>query len=292
MRKKHLKHVGQVTIAKPVSIKGVGLHSGKEVTLTLQPAEEYTGIVFHRTDETTGANAILVNVDAVHQTDLCTEIKNDHGVTVKTVEHLMAALHGLGVDNIIIELNGEEVPILDGSAEPFVELIDDAGRMRQDDAKKSIQVLKTVEVKEGKCLARVFPSDKFSVEIKTDYNHPLLPEQVTQYILTEDSFRDDISEARTFCFEKDLQMMRDRGLIKGGSLDNAVVIGEKGILNDNPLRMDNELINHKILDCIGDFYMAGYPILGDFYLEYPGHEMNNRLLKALLADKDAWQWVG
>ena len=286
-----MKHVGQVTIGKPVSIKGIGLHSGKDVTLTLKPAEEYTGIVFHRTDETVGANAILVSADSVHLTDLCTELKNDHGVTVKTVEHLMAALHALGVDNVIIELNGEEVPILDGSSEPFVELIDDAGRMRQDDARQSIQVLKTIEVKEGKCIARVFPSDKFSVEIKTDYKHPLLPEQTTQYELTEDSFRDDISEARTFCFEKDLQMMRDRGLIKGGSLENALVIGEKDIINKDPMRMENEPVNHKILDCLGDFYMTGYPILGDFYLEYPGHEMNNRLLRALLADKEAWKWA-
>ncbi len=285
-----MKKIGQVTIGRSVSITGKGLHSGEDVKLTLKPAEEYTGIVFHRTDETAGANAILVNAKAVSQTDLCTEVKNDHGVKVKTVEHLMAALHGLGVDNIIIELNGEEVPILDGSAEPFVELIDDAGRVRQDDSRQSIQVLKTVEVKEGKCLARVSPSDNFIVEIKTDYKHPLLPEQTTAYELTEDSFRDDISEARTFCFEKDLKMMRDRGLIKGGSLENALVFNETGILNESPMRMENEPVNHKILDCIGDFYMAGYPIMGDFYLEYPGHEMNNRLLKALLEDKDAWKF--
>lgn len=257
----------------------------------MQPAEEYTGIVFHRTDETPGANAILVGAESVHQTDLCTELKNDHGVTVKTVEHLMAALHGLGVDNVIIELSGGEVPILDGSAEPFIDLIDKAGRMPQDDAKQSIQVLKTVEVKEGKCVARVFPSDVLSIEIKTDYKHPLLPEQVTKFEFTEEGFREMVAKARTFCFEKDLQMMRDRGLIKGGSLDNAVVIGDNGVINEEPLRMENEPVWHKMLDCLGDFYMAGYPILGDFYLEYPGHEMNNRLLRALLSDKEAWKWV-
>lgn len=281
----------QRTLLKTVSIKGIGLHTGAEVTATLKPAETYTGIVFHRTDVTPGSGAIEVCASAVKDTQLCTQLANDYGVTVGTVEHLMAALCALGVDNVFVELDAEEVPVLDGSSQPWVELLDEAGLVEQDEPRKMIKVLREVVVREGSSICSVRPCGEMKF---TTFIHfgAAIPPQKDVFIITEEEFREELAEARTFCFEKDVEYMQSNGLAKGGSLKNAVVLDDSGKpLNEEGLRFDDEMLRHKTLDSVGDFFIAGYRIQGAFNLTRPGHEMNNRLLKELLSDSKNWKWV-
>lgn len=281
----------QKTLAKEASITGIGLHSGKDVSVKLKPAEEFTGVVFVRTDESAGSGAINVCAEAVSDTQLCTVLKNEYGVKVGTVEHLMAALYALGVDNVIVELDAEELPILDGSSAPWVELIDKAGLKDQQEQRKMIKITKEVIVKEGNCVASVKPAGEFGLHIFIHYGDKIPPMQ-DDFGDDEFAFRYELARARTFCFEKDVEYMHSMGLAKGGSLENAVVLNEKGeAINEEPLRYPDEFIRHKALDCFGDFYMSGYRIVGQFNVTRPGHEMNNRLLKAILSNPQNWKWV-
>lgn len=280
----------QQTLKSEVSITGQGLHSGKDVTVKLKPAEEFTGIVFHRTDESAGSGVINVCADAVCDTQLCTQLKNDYGVKVGTVEHLMAALFALQIDNILVELDGEELPILDGSSVDWVKLIDKAGIAKQSEPRKQIKVLKEVVVKEGNSVVSVKPSGSFNLHVFVHYGDKVPPTQM-DYTDDENYFRFELSRARTFCFEEDVQYMKDMGLIKGGSLENALVMNAQGQPVNGSKRYDDEVIRHKALDCFGDFYMSGYRILGNFNVTRPGHEMNNKLLRAILENPTNWKFV-
>lgn len=281
----------QRTVKDTVNVTGIGLHTGNMVNVKLKPAEEYTGIVFHRTDVTAGAGSITVCASAVCDFQLCTQIQNEHKVKVGTIEHLMAALFALGIDNIIVELDAEELPVLDGSSAPWVELIDKVGVVEQADPRKQIKILKEVVVKEGNSAASVKPAGDFGLHVFVHYGSQI-PPQKDDFKGTEFEFRRNLMKARTFCFERDIEYMRSMGLAKGGSLENAVVFDESGKpLNEDGLRYKDEPLRHKALDAMGDLYISGYRIVGHFNLTRPGHEMNNRLLRAILENPENWKWV-
>lgn len=280
----------QQTLKDSISISGIGLHTGKTVNVKLTPAEEFTGIVFNRTDVTPGAGVVNVCASAVSESPLCTKLVNEHKVEVGTVEHLMAALFALRVDNVIIELDAEELPVLDGSSHPWVELLDKVGVAEQSEPRKQIKVLKEVIVKEGNSVASVKPAGEFGMHVFVHYGSEI-PPQKEDFTGSEFEFRRELAKARTFCFERDVEYMQANGLARGGSLDNAVVFNDQGKpLNEDGLRFKDEPLRHKALDAMGDFYIAGYRIVGQFNLTRPGHEMNNRLLRAILENPANWKF--
>ncbi|HAT51037.1 MAG: UDP-3-O-acyl-N-acetylglucosamine deacetylase [Nitrospirae bacterium] len=279
----------QRTLKNSIRCTGIGLHGGKKVYLSLRPAPENTGIVFHRTDQK-GA-LIPAKVENVTDTRLCSTIANADGVQVSTVEHLLAAFVGLGVDNAFVDLDGPEVPIMDGSAAPFVFLIQCAGVVEQSKPKKWIRIKRALSVTSGNKKVSFEPCDHFRVSFMIDFEHPLLSKQGVGLDITETTFIKDVSRARTFGFLKDLETLRASGLAKGGSLDNAIVIGDFRILNEGGLRYEKEFVRHKIIDAIGDLYLLGHPILGHFKGVRSGHAMNNNLLRKLLKHRDAWEFV-
>ncbi len=283
IRQRTLKHV--------IRASGIGLHTGQRVMLTLRPAEPDTGIVFHRTD-LPGRPAIVGHPLNVGETTLSTTLVKD-GVRISTVEHLMSALAGMGIDNAHIELDGAETPIMDGSASPFVFLIQSAGIEEQDVPKRFIRIKRTVEVRNGDKWACFEPHDGFRVRMTIDFNHPVLNEtaQTAEIDFSTTSFVKEVSRARTFGFMKDLEMMRAQNLALGGSLDNAIVVGEQNVLNEDGLRLCDEFVKHKILDAIGDLYLLGHSLIGAFTGHKTGHALNNALLRALLADPAAWEEV-
>jgi UDP-3-O-[3-hydroxymyristoyl] N-acetylglucosamine deacetylase len=279
----------QRTLKNSIRCTGIGLHSGNKVYMSLRPAAENTGIIFHRTD----LNGALVpaKVDNISDTRLCSTISNEDGAKVSTVEHLLAAFAGLGVDNAYVDLDGPEVPIMDGSAAPFVFLIQCAGVVEQKLPKKWIRIKKKVTVTEGDKEASFEPLDHFRVSFLIDFDHPLISKQGVDMDVSETTFVKDVSRARTFGFLKDMEMLRSNGLAKGGSLDNAIVIGDFRILNEGGLRYEQEFVRHKIIDAIGDLYLLGHPVQGHFKGVRSGHALNNALLRSLLAQKDAWEFV-
>ena len=250
----------QHTLKNPIGCTGIGLHSGAKVNMTLRPAAANTGIVFRRIDLSDAA--IPARWDAVTDTTLCTTVGNDDGVKVATIEHLMAALAGCGIDNVIVELDGPEVPIMDGSSAPFVFLIDCAGRCEQNARRRSIRVLKTVEVVEQDRVAVLHPSEGFSVAFEIDFDSAAISATSGFFDLHNGGFRRDICRARTFGFERDVDRLIELGFARGGSLDNAVVVGrDDEILNEGGLRYGDEFVRHKVLDTVGDLYLAGAPLL-------------------------------
>lgn len=283
--------VKQRTIKTSVKVTGVGLHSGEKVTLGLRPAPANTGIVFCRVDKKP-VEQIRVNADLVHDTRLSTCMEQN-GVRVATVEHLMSALSGLGVDNIYIDLDSAEVPIMDGSAGTFIFLLQSAVIVEQAAAKKFIRVKKTVEVKHGDKWVRFDPFYGYKLTFTINFSHPVFAntKQHVTVDLGEDSYVREISRARTFGFMQDVEAMRAQGLALGGSLDNAIVMDEYRVLNPDGLRFEDEFVKHKVLDAIGDLYMSGHPIIGAFSGYKSGHALNNALLRELLADADAWEYV-
>ncbi len=281
----------QKTLRNPVSCVGVGLHSGAEVVLSLLPAAPDTGILFRRTDVSRGEATIPAHYANVVDTRLCTLLGNKDGTTISTVEHLMAALAGCGIDNAIIEVGGPEVPIMDGSAHPFVSLIESADISVQEAPRRVIRVLKPVEVREGDVWARLEPDTDFSIELEIDFDSKAIARQTYSGPALNGVFKSEISRARTFGFAHEVEAMRKAGLGRGGSLENAVVVDGDRILNEEGLRFDDEFVRHKVLDCVGDLYLAGAPILGRFQGRKTGHAFNNRLLRALFADPDAWEMV-
>lgn len=259
--------------------------------MSLHPTEPDTGIVFRRTD-IGGPNAeIPARFDRVSDTRLCTTLSNDAGVSVSTVEHLMAALAGCGLDNVIVEINGPELPIMDGSAEPFVFLIDCAGVLAQDARRRAIRILKPVGVDDGTSSARVEPWNGSTINIELDFDTAVIGRQSKFVDMLSDSFRKDLSRARTFGFLHEVEALQAAGLARGGSMENAVVISGDTVLNEGGLRYDDECARHKALDCVGDLYLAGAPIIGHFHGVRPGHGINNSLLRNLLADETAWEFV-
>ncbi len=282
----------QHTVAAEVSCVGVSLHSGDMVNMIVRPAAPNTGIVFVRKDIDSANNIVPAIFDAVAETTLGTTIANKHGVTVSTIEHLMAAIWGAGIDNARIELDGPEVPIMDGSSEPFTFLLECAGRVQQRARRRMIRVLKEVRVEEGQSVAVIRPSDNFTLEIEIAFNNSLIETQKAQYDFSETTFKQSLARARTFCFERDVEKMRSMGLALGGSLHNAIVVGEHDVLNEGGLRYTDEFVRHKALDCIGDYFLAGAMLRGEVVTSRPGHGINNKLLRALFADSSNYRMVG
>ena len=274
---------------------GVGLHSGQRVELTLRPAPADTGIVFRRVDLPEPVD-IAVNAQAITDTRLASTIGTGNA-KVHTIEHLMSACAGLGIDNLYVDITAEEVPILDGSASSFVFLLQSAGVVTQKAPKKFIRVLKPVEVREGEGAqakwARLEPYHGFSLSFEIDFRHPAVDStgQMVKFDFTEGVYARDIARARTFGFTKDVEMLRSNGLALGGGLDNAIVMDDYKVLNADGLRYDDEFVKHKILDAIGDLYVVGRPLLAAYTAFRSGHAMNNQLLRALLAQPDAYEMV-
>ncbi|HEX6980340.1 MAG TPA: UDP-3-O-acyl-N-acetylglucosamine deacetylase [Alphaproteobacteria bacterium] len=285
------KTLKQQTLKTSISCSGTGLHSGVKVSMTLHPAPVGTGIVFRRTDIRGAGAEIPARWDHVVDTRLCTAIGTADGVRVGTVEHLMAALYGSRIDNAIIEINGPEVPVMDGSAEPFVFLVACAGIVEQDAPRRAIEILRPVSVGDENRGIALEPSEGFSADFQIDFESSFLRPQRIHLALDPDTFRTEVSRARTFGFEHEVAYLRANGLARGGSLDNAVVIGADRILNKDGLRFQNEFVRHKILDCVGDLYMAGAPIIGHVHCIRSGHRHNNLLLRALFAQPDAWRYI-
>jgi len=281
----------QHTLAGPAVCAGVGVHNGLHVRVAIRPAPAGTGVVFVRTDVTDRDNRIPVTPQSVGRTQLNTEIGNAAGVTVSTIEHLMAALAALEVDNVIVEIDGPETPIMDGSALPFVQLLDRAGRRSQEASRQYIEILDTVEVFDGDKRAALSPCDQFEVAFEIDFKSAAIGRQTVDLALTEASFRKELAAARTFGFLHEVEALRAMGLARGGSMDNAIVIDGDQILNPEGLRMENEFVRHKALDAIGDLYVMGAPIIGRFEGRYAGHALNNKLVRALVARPDAWRLV-
>ncbi len=281
----------QRTLKKAISATGVGLHNGEKVTLTLRPAAANTGIVFKRVD-LPQPNEIVATAHAVHDTRLCSALEAN-GARVATVEHLMSALAGLGIDNVYVDVDAAEIPIMDGSAGPFVYLLQEAGIAELPAAKKFIRIKKTVEVKEQDKWARFEPYHGFKIDFTIAFNHPVFEHSGCQVKIdfATDSYIQKISRARTFGFMHEVEYLRSNGLARGGSLDNAVVLDEYRVINTDGLRYDDEFAKHKVLDAIGDLYMLGHPILGAFYAYKSGHALNNQLIRALIQDETAWEYA-
>ena len=273
----------QQTLKSDFSISGIGLHTGKKVKITIQPADSNNGIRFIRTDLKSN-NIIQALWSNVTSTNLCTTISNKAGASVSTIEHLMSALSGMHIDNVDILINNSEVPIMDGSSLPFVELLETDDLISQECDRKTIIIKKQVEVTNNESYAKIIPNNQFSINFEIDFESHLINKQACQLQLINGNYKSDISSARTFGFEKDVHELRLNGLALGGSLENAVVVGENNILNKEGLRFDDEFVRHKILDSIGDLYLAGNPIQGYFYGSKSGHYLNNQLLRKLFSD--------
>ncbi|WP_373087608.1 UDP-3-O-acyl-N-acetylglucosamine deacetylase [Sneathiella sp.] len=280
--------VNQKTLRNSISCTGVGLHGGYSINMTLKPAAENTGILFKRTDVAEEISEVPAHHNTVSDLIMCTTIENDAGVKIATIEHLMAALFGCGVDNVIVELDGPEVPVMDGSSAPFVFLIECADVIEQAAPRRYIKILKEIEVSEGGATATLAPADNISVSFEIDFENPRIGKQNCTFNLRNGTFKNELCRARTFGFLGDFEKLKQMGLAKGGSLDNAVVLSGSDILNEEGLRYENEFVRHKALDAVGDLYLAGAPIIGQFYGVRSGHALNNKLLHRLLSDADAW----
>ncbi len=281
----------QRTLKSVVKATGVGLHSGVKVSLVLRPAQADTGVVFRRVDLTPPVD-LKADALGVGDTRLASCLERDD-VKVATVEHLMSALAGLGIDNIYVDVDAAELPIMDGSAAPFVFLLQSAGIEEQKAAKKFLRVKKTVEVRDGDKWAKLSPYDGFSIDFSIVFNHPAMDRAASRAHVdfADQSYLREVARARTFGFMQDVESLRDQGLALGGSLENAIVMDEYRVLNSDGLRYADEFVKHKILDAIGDLYLAGRPLLGAFSAHKSGHALNNQLLRALLADASAWEVV-
>ena len=285
--------IKQRTLKTSIGCAGVGLHSGAKISMTLHPAEPNTGIVFRRTDPAGGGAVIPAHWTSVSDTRLNTCVANADGIAVRTIEHLMAALSGMSIDNAIIDISGAEVPVMDGSSAPFLFLIECAGVVEQAAPRQAIKILKCIAVQERDKLSVLSPGHGFSLHVEIDFPAAAIRRQECALAMNDGVFKSELSRARTFGFEHEVAAMHSAGLGKGGSLDNAVVIAGDGtrVINKDGLRYDDEFVRHKTLDAVGDLYLAGHPILGHFHGIRCGHEMNNRLLRRLFADQSAWTLV-
>ena len=282
----------QHTLGKVVEFGGVALHSGGNVNLKILPANVDHGVVFRRIDVSRNTSRIPATWDMVSDTVLSTTIKNSNGISVSTIEHLMAALSGSGIDNVLIEIDGPEVPIMDGSSEPFVHGFQSSGVVEQKATRSILKILKPVEVFGESCeRIALYPADDFSIDFEIDFNSSAVREKTLDVALVNGTFNHEISAARTFGFLEDVDRMRAAGLGLGGSLDNVVIVDGENVLNSGGLRYEDEFVRHKILDCVGDVYLAGGPILGRIEAYKTGHYFNNKLLRQLFANPDAWEWI-
>ncbi len=283
--------LGQRTLKNSIRATGVGLHTGKKILMTLRPGAVDSGIVFRRTDLPELID-IRARAENVGETTLGTTLMNGEA-KVSTVEHLLSAFAGLGIDNAIVEISAGEVPIMDGSAGPFVFLMQSAGIEEQSAAKRFVRVKKRVRVEDGDKWAQFDPFDGFKVNFQIEFNHPVFKrrDQQASMDFSTTSFLREVSRARTFGFMRDLEKMRAKNLALGGNLDNAIVLDDTGILNEDGLRYQDEFVKHKILDAIGDLYLLGHSLIGEFSGHKSGHALNNKLLRTLIADTSAWEEV-
>ncbi len=283
--------VKQRTLKTIVQATGVGLHTGEKVYLTLRPALANSGIVFRRVDLPHPVD-IRVSAEMVQDTRLSTCLEWQ-GARIATVEHLMSALAGLGIDNVIVELTSSELPIMDGSAGTFVFLLQSAGIIEQSLPKKFIRIKKIIEVKDGDKWVRFEPFNGYKLNFTINFSHPVFANTKQQVTvdLGEHSYIKEVSRARTFGFMQEVEYMRSQGLALGGNLDNAIVMDEYRVINPDGLRFEDEFVKHKILDAIGDLYILGHPLIGAFFGYKSGHALNNALIRALMADEAAWEWV-
>lgn len=281
----------QATVSRRVEFKGLGVHQGQNVTATVLPAPINHGIRFRRIDITDRPNEIDARFDRVVDTRLCTVLASDSGVTVATVEHLMAALAGVGVSNALIEIDGPETPIMDGSSEPFVRGLMDAGVTLQEAPQRAIRVLKPVEVESEGRWAALSPSERFEMHFEIDFEDKAIGRQVREMRLVNGAFIEDLCRARTFGRLADVEKLRSMGLARGGSMDNAIVVDRDRVLNPEGLRYADEFVRHKMLDAVGDLALAGAPVIARYEGRYAGHEMTNLLLRALFKDPSSFEWV-
>jgi UDP-3-O-[3-hydroxymyristoyl] N-acetylglucosamine deacetylase len=275
----------QQTLKSVIGCRGIGLHSGQKVALALRPAPPDTGIVFNRTDSAAAISATWANAI---ESPLCTVLSDGEGNTVSTVEHLMAALAGAAIDNAIVELDGPEVPVMDGSAAPFLFLVECAGVAEQDAARRAIKVLKPVSVTKDGATATLLPDHRLSMSFEIDFDNPLIRRQEICLVFDVETFKTELSRARTFGLLDEVDRLRAAGFARGGSLDNAVVVGRDQVLNIGGLRYRDEFVRHKLLDACGDLYLAGAPLIGNFRGVRSGHAHTRMLLAALFADRNAW----
>ncbi len=276
--------LNQKTLKQKVSFDGIGLHTGKEVSMSVCPSEPNSGIIFKRIDIEKN-NIILPNIFNVSNATLCTTISNDFGISVSTIEHLMGALFGLGVDNALIEINSQEVPIMDGSAKLFVEKFLDVGFEISNVPIKIIKINNDIEIVDGRKQASITKSNvSLEIDFEIKYPNSLIGNQKNKVNIYENDLQ-DIYNSRTFCLYNDIEKLREMGLAKGGSLENAIVVKDEKILNEDGLRNDLEFVNHKILDCMGDLYLAGYKIIGSIKCSQGGHSLTNKLLRKVFEDK-------
>ena len=287
---KFLTAVRQKTILKNISFEGIGLHTGNKVSMNIFPADENFGIVFRRK---IGNKTVVIKADYrnVKSTKLCTLLSDSNGNSVSTVEHILSALYALEIDNVIIELDSNEIPVYDGSAQDFVKKIKEVGFQEQDSFKKFIKIKKIIEVKSENKYVRVCPFDNTLISTVIDYDHKIIGKQSISIMLTPQIYESQICSARTFGFLKDVEILRKNGLALGGSLDNAIVLDEERVLNKNGLRFSDEFVRHKLLDFIGDISLSGYRMLGSFFSSHPGHAVNNQLLKKVFQSPDNWELV-
>lgn len=282
----------QTTIAAPISISGVGVHSGRHTTLTISPAAADTGILFYRSDIGHDDGYVLAHANNAIETQLCTTIENNAKTQVRMVEHLMAACHGLGIDNLLIEIDSPEVPIFDGSCKNIVEVMNHAGIVSLDSHRTYLEVLSPVRVSlDDNTWAELVPSHALELDIEIDFIDPGIGRQALTFDMSETSFTTEIAHARTFCMLSDVENMRRAGLGKGGSLDNAIVYDNGVLMNEGGLRMDNECVKHKALDCIGDLYLLGMPVKGKLISQRPGHRLSTLLVQKLLRDESAYRII-
>ncbi|HCM63475.1 MAG TPA: UDP-3-O-[3-hydroxymyristoyl] N-acetylglucosamine deacetylase [Morganella sp. (in: Bacteria)] len=284
--------IKQRTLKRIVQATGVGLHTGKKVTLTMRPAAANTGVIYRRTDLNPPVD-FPADAKSVRDTMLCTCLVNEDNVRISTVEHLNAALAGLGIDNIVIEVDAAEIPIMDGSASPFVFLLLDAGIEELNSAKKFLRLKETVRIEDGDKWAELSPFNGFSLDFTIDFNHPAIDASTQRYAMnfSAENFVKDISRARTFGFMRDIEYLQSKGLCLGGSFDCAIVVDDYRVLNEDGLRFEDEFVRHKMLDAIGDLFMCGHNVIGAFTAFKSGHALNNKLLQAVLAKESAWELV-
>ena len=280
----------QKTIKETIDLQGVGLHNGIPVNLSLKPAKVNSGIYFIRTDVDFDKNLIEANYKNVSSPILCTKIKNSHGISVSTIEHLMAVFYGEGIDNVEIEIDAPEVPIMDGSSFDFVEAIRSVGTEDQNSPKKFIKVLKKVEIQDGSKHISIEPLSKdLIIDFEIVYKNPLIRTRRKKFKFSNGDLA-SIYNSKTFCLYEDIDHIRSQGLAKGGSLENAIVVKENKILNEDGLRYRDEFVNHKILDCMGDLMLSGYRIFGHVKTSQGGHQLTNVLLRKFLSDKSNWEF--
>lgn len=281
----------QTTLAGEVALNGTGVHTGAPVSILLSPADPDTGIVFVIPDGADGEVEIPASCHAISNVTLCTVLSDGNGSNVATVEHLLAAVRGLGVDNMRIEIDSGEVPIMDGSSEPFVDAMDEVGLRDQDAPRSFIKVIKPVRVEDGQAWGELTPHDGFLVDVGIEFATPLIGKQRIHLEITPDTFRNELARARTFGFMKDVESLWAAGLALGAALENTVAIGDDRVINPEGLRFADEFVRHKALDAVGDLALAGAPLLGAFRSQRGGHRLNSLVVKALLADKSAWTVV-